>query len=161
MAKLNLIDKLSPDGLRAAGIFFVSAGFAITLASAVLEGINNPEATSFLFGGIGLISLGIGLIAVGLGIESKALSKESENRMKAIANLEYKEKIGIKWKYLSDWKSGKLDYTLEMVEYYKSIAEAAEELEDWVDTELRERMIEVTEAIQKWLDEHMIDSQEH
>ena len=117
--------KIDPRGLRVGGYFVSSFGFVVMVGAAILAWIGSNIALAILAVGLGCISAGLGLISVGLG-------KESDERMQAMANSEFREKMAMVAGYIgnwSNWRAREPEYRNKRIE---QDLRAALELKGWV-----------------------------
>jgi hypothetical protein len=121
-----------PFGLRIGGLYASSFGFLVMVFGAIWAWeVDSSVGLSVAIAGLGLFSAGLGLISVGLG-------KESDERMQAMANSEFREKMAMVAGYMGDWSGWHAKERQYRNRRIEQDLRAALELEGWVkDPRLR------------------------
>jgi len=96
--------KRSKDNWEKAGYSLIGFGFLVMFTTLYFQYCTTVEATfrwTILSAGIGIVGIGIAMIAKGIAEVSWKIGHESDERMKAMANLEFYEKMAVVENYKS------------------------------------------------------------
>lgn len=125
-----------PFGLGRVGVMLFLLGFVALVVGAVKEWMAVGS-------GMAIVAVGLASISVGIGFISVEAAYKSDTQMKAMANLEVREKIAMIYSYMGKQQ--------ERIDWDRK---AAFELKDWVEPELWKKFEEAQQNYREFIEQN-------
>ena len=118
-------------------LLFVSVGLVAVGVLLILLHRTQPEIS--ILAGYDVVNFGAGAISIGIAFLGLDIARESDNKMKAIANLQFDEKVVAMENYMDEFSEPSFDAKLLEPEYKKFLWDlrAMAHVARWVDKERR------------------------